>query len=85
MSTTDVISIRLDPDKVKQLDIIASQNDRSRNYILCKAVDDLLAWHAQENALIEQAIAEAERGETTPHEVVMAEMRGLLAKHSTQK
>jgi len=44
---TEAFTIRSDSKKVKQLDKLASQMDRSRNYLVNQAIDqylELLAW-----------------------------------------
>jgi predicted transcriptional regulator len=45
--TTEAFSVRADPKKVRKLDKLAAQQDRSRNYLVNQAIDqylDLLAW-----------------------------------------
>ena len=39
---TDAFTVRSDSKKVKQLDRLASQMDRSRNYLVNQAIDQLL-------------------------------------------
>ena len=44
---TEAFTIRSDSKKVKQLDRLAGQTDRSRNYLVNQAIDQLLeldAW-----------------------------------------
>jgi len=43
---TEAFTIRSDSKKVKQLDKLASQMDRSRNYLVNQAIDQLLEIHA---------------------------------------
>ena len=45
--TTEAFSVRTDPKKVRKLDKLAEQQDRSRNYLVNQAIDqylELLAW-----------------------------------------
>jgi predicted transcriptional regulator len=45
--TTEAFSVRTDPKKVRKLDKLARQQDRSRNYLVNQAIDqylELLAW-----------------------------------------
>ena len=42
---TDAFTVRSDSKKVKQLDKLASQLDRSRNYLVNQAIDQLLEVH----------------------------------------
>ena len=39
---TEAFSVRTDSKKVKELDKIAKQQDRSRNYLVNQAIDQLL-------------------------------------------
>ena len=59
---TSVISIRL-PDEVKdQLEILAKATNRSRSFLINKAIEDLVrrkAWHAQQ---LHESLAEADQG-----------------------
>ena len=44
---TEAFSVRADPKKVRKLDKLAEQQDRSRNYLVNQAIDqylELLAW-----------------------------------------
>jgi predicted transcriptional regulator len=58
-----VFTVRIDPEKQEQLDALAKQLDRSRNYVVNQAIEDFLdacAWQAQQ---IEKGLSEAGRGE----------------------
>ncbi|MFV0276324.1 MAG: CopG family ribbon-helix-helix protein, partial [Parahaliea sp.] len=44
--STEAFTIRSDSKKVKQLDRLANQMDRSRNYLVNQAIDQLLELHA---------------------------------------
>jgi len=37
--TTEAFSIRTDPKKIRKLDKLAEQQDRSRNYLVNQAID----------------------------------------------
>ncbi|RLQ23284.1 CopG family transcriptional regulator [Seongchinamella sediminis] len=43
---TEAFTIRSETKKVRQLDRLASQLDRSRNYLVNQAIDQLLELHA---------------------------------------
>lgn len=43
---TEAFTVRSDSKKVKQLDKLASQMDRSRNYLVNQAIDQFLEIHA---------------------------------------
>ena len=79
---TEAFTIRSDSKKVKQLDRLANQMDRSRNYLVNQAIDNYLqneAHHLQELA---ESIQEAETGKLVTHDSVMAEISDIIEKHS---
>ncbi len=59
---TEAFSVRADTKKVKQLDRIAKQQDRSRNYIVNQAIDQLLDLHAWQNERVKEGINAADQG-----------------------
>lgn len=62
-----IISFRLDTDKVEALDSLAEALDRDRTYLLNDAVVAYLEvhqWHMQQ---IKQGLRQAEAGETISH------------------
>ena len=59
---TEAFSVRADTKKVKQLDKIAKQQDRSRNYIVNQAIDELLELHTWQNERIKEGISAADQG-----------------------
>jgi len=59
---TEAFSVRADTKKVKQLDKIAKQQDRSRNYLVNQAIDQLLDLHAWQNERVKEGIKAADQG-----------------------
>ena len=59
---TEAFSVRADTKKVKQLDRIAKQQDRSRNYMVNQAIDQLLELHTWQNERIKEGIIAADQG-----------------------
>ena len=59
---TEAFSVRTDTKKVKQLDRIAKQQDRSRNYMVNQAIDQLLELHAWQNERVKEGINAADQG-----------------------
>ena len=59
---TEAFTIRSDSKKVKQLDKLASQMDRSRNYLVNQAIDQLLELHAWQIERTEEGIKAADEG-----------------------
>ncbi len=59
---TEAFSVRADTKKVKQLGRIAKQQDRSRNYMVNQAIDQLLELHTWQNERIKEGISAADQG-----------------------
>lgn len=76
--TTEAFTVRADGETVRQLDQLATQLDRSRNYLVNQAIQEYLDLHAWQIQKIEEGIAAADRGDLIPHEDVMAEMDALI-------
>ena len=60
---TEAFSVRADSKKVKQLDRIAKQQDRSRSYIVNQAIDQLLELHAWQTERVKVGIKAADEGQ----------------------
>lgn len=60
--STEAFSVRADRKKIRKLDKLAEQQDRSRNYLVNQAIDqylDLLAWQDER---IKEGIKAADAG-----------------------
>ena len=73
--TTRAVSFRTDEDTLARIDALAEAEDRSRNWWINKAIADALALEEAWEARIQEAIAQADAGQTVPHEQVMEQMR----------
>lgn len=60
--STEAFSVRADSKKVKQLDKLAKQMDRSRNYLVNQAIDQLLELHAWQDERVKEGIKAADEG-----------------------
>ncbi len=70
------VTIRLEREKIDQLDRFAATADRDRSYLIKEAIDrylELKQWQADE---VQKAIAEADAGQFLPE----AEIERLFAK-----
>lgn len=56
-------TVRLDDDTTAALDRLAEKTDRSRSWLVAKAVEDFVALNAWQIEKIEAGIAAADRGE----------------------
>lgn len=75
--TREAFSIRTHPQKIRELDKLAEQQDRSRNYLVNQAIDqylDLLAWQDER---IKEGIKAADAGRF----VSEAGMDAIVDKH----
>ena len=75
---TEAFSVRADSKKVKQLDRIAKQQDRSRNYVVNQAIDQLLELHAWQIERVKEGIMAADQG----HFASDAEMTKIFNKYA---
>jgi predicted transcriptional regulator len=65
-----VFTVRISPEKQRQLDALAQVLERSRNWVVSDAIDhylDVQAWQIEQ---IRHGVEEADRGELVPHEEV---------------
>ena len=74
---TDAFSVRTDSRKIKQLDKLAEQQDRSRNYLVNQAIDQFLELHAWQEERIEAGIEAADDGRF----VGEVEMKRIFGKY----
>jgi predicted transcriptional regulator len=79
---TEPITVRTDKKTIRQLDTLAAQTDRSRNYLVNQAIEEFLALRQYQIQKIQQGIAAADRGELVAHDEVFAK---LSAKRATQR
>ena len=74
---TEAFSVRTDSKKVKQLDKLAKQMDRSRNYLVNKAIDQLLELHIWQDDQVKEGIKAADKGQFASD----AEVRRIFEKY----
>lgn len=61
--STEAFSVRTDKKTVKQLDKLAKQMDRSRNYLVNQAIEQLLELHSWQDGQVKEGIRAADAGE----------------------
>lgn len=81
MSKSAVITARIDPETLALIDKVASAQGRSRSWFVARAVQRAAEQEADFLAFVQEGIDAADRGELIPHEDVMAELDGMIAKH----
>jgi predicted transcriptional regulator len=70
MSTPRIISFRIAPEKVAQLDLIAKAMDRDRSYLLNEAVESYLGYQRRFRAMVEEGLEDMRTGKSFTHEGV---------------
>ena len=79
------VSTRMPADIVETLDKVAAGMERSRSWVILRAIRQYLADEGQEILDVLEGIAEAERGETVPIEEVLAEMDEIIARSEDKR
>jgi predicted transcriptional regulator len=75
-----VFTVRIPPEKQRQLDALAQVLERSRNWVVSAAIDQYLDVQAWQIAQIRHGVEEADRGELVSHEEVSTEARAKIRK-----
>ena len=75
-----VFTVRISPEKQRQLDALAQVLDRSRNWVVSDAIDQYLDVQAWQIEQIRHGVEEADRGELVSHEEVSTEARAKIRK-----
>ena len=70
MSTPRIISFRIAPEKVAELDLIAKSMDRDRSYLLNEAVETYLGEQRRFAAMVEEGLEASRKGELVDDEDV---------------
>ncbi len=75
--TTAAFTIRTSPETMQRLNQLATQVDRSRNYLANQALEEFLELRAWQLGKTQEGIAAAERGEFVPDQ----EMERIFEKY----
>jgi predicted transcriptional regulator len=74
---TKVVTAHLPVDLAERLDGYASGNERSRGWVVKRALQHWLDWEDEKLRLTLEAIEESDRVGTIPHEEVVAYFKSL--------
>lgn len=74
---TSVITARLDPETLAGLDKLAEYHERSRAWLVAKAVKQYVKNETEFFAFLQEGEDAIERGEFLTHEELMAEIKGM--------
>jgi predicted transcriptional regulator len=83
--TSIPVSLRVPADLIETLDKIAAALERSRSWVMLRALRQYIADEGQEVLDVQEGIAEAERGEMVPIEDVLAEMDAIIARAEAKR
>jgi predicted transcriptional regulator len=70
MSSPRIISFRIAPEKVDELDVIAKAMDRDRSYLLNEAVEAYLSEQHRFAAMVEEGLQDMRNGRSFTDEQV---------------
>ena len=79
------VSLRVPADLIETLDKIAAALERSRSWVMLRALRQYVADEGQEVLDVQEGIAELDRGEGIPIEDVLAEMDEIIAKAEAKR
>jgi predicted transcriptional regulator len=83
--TSIPVSLRVPADLIETLDKIAAAMERSRSWVMLRALRQYIADEGQEILDVQEGIAEAERGELVPIEDVLAEIDEIIARAEAKR
>ncbi len=78
---SSVITARLDAETLALVDRVAKAQGRSRSWFAAQAIKRAAEAEAEYQAFVQVGIDSADRRELVPHEEVMAELDGMIARH----
>ena len=76
-SATKVVTAHLPEDLAERLDDYAAGNERSRGWVVKRALQHWLDWEDEKLRLSLEALEESDRSGTIPHEEVVAYFKSL--------
>jgi predicted transcriptional regulator len=77
---TAPFTVRLEEETLSALDTLAEKTERSRNWLVTRAIESYVSLNAWQIAKIEEGIAAADRGDFATDEE-MAELRARLTRN----
>jgi len=75
---TSPFTVRLEEETLSALDTLAEKTERSRNWLVTRAIESYVSLNAWQIAKIEEGIAAADRGEFATDE----EMEAIFNKYA---
>ena len=84
MSNSIVVTTRLDAETIDLVDRVASAGGHSRSKFVARAVAEAVRREAAFLDFVQEGLDDLDAGRTVPHEVVMAELDAMIAKHEAR-
>jgi predicted transcriptional regulator len=84
MSKTAVITARVDEETLALVDRVSKAHNRSRAWFVARAIEEAARKEADFLAFVQEGIDAIERGDVVEHDVVMAELDAMIAKHEAR-
>jgi predicted transcriptional regulator len=84
MARSAVVTTRLDAKTVELVDRIVEARGQSRSWFVARVVSEAVKREEAFLAFVQQGVDELDRGEGIAHEVVMAELDAMIARHEAR-
>lgn len=84
MAKTAVVTTRIDEDTLDMVDQISAARGQSRSWFVARVVAEAARREAEFLAFVQEGLDELDRGEGIAHEVVMAELDAMIARHEAR-
>ena len=84
MNKPIAITAYVDADTLAAVEQLAAVQGRTVSEFAAEAIQRVAESEADYRAFIQRGIDELDRGEGIPHEVVMAELDAMIAKHEAR-
>jgi len=85
MSSPRIISFRIAPEKVAQLDSIAKAMDRDRSYLLNEAVETYLSEQQRFAEMVKEGLEASRKGELIDHDDVGRKIDSWVREKASEK
>jgi predicted transcriptional regulator len=84
MKSSVVIPTRMDKVAIKRVDRVAAAEGRSRSSFVALTLTEAVKREAAFFAFVQEGINDLDAGRTVPHEIVMAALEAMIAKHQAR-
>jgi len=75
---------RVDEETLALVDRVSKAHNRSRAWFVARAIGEAARKEADFLAFVQEGIDAIERGDVVEHDVVMAELDAMIAKHEAR-